>query len=79
MNGIHIPGLRSEAMHGAAGGHELFFASLFHEGRGLAFPCDASGQVDLDRLPQRAKVNYLAARTLIGRDFASPRLVARCS
>jgi hypothetical protein len=23
---------------------ELRFQSLFHEGRGLAFPCDATGQ-----------------------------------
>jgi len=53
---------------------ELRFQSLFNEGRGLAFPCDAAGQVDMDRLTDRARDNYLYARTLIGRDFATPTL-----
>lgn len=51
---------------------ELRFASLFHEGRGLAFPCDAAGRVDLDRLSDRARSNYFFARTVIGREFATP-------
>lgn len=54
---------------------ELRFQSLFNEGRGLAFPCDAQGQVDVDRLTQRARINYLGARTLIGREFAMPKLL----
>ena len=53
---------------------ELRFQSLFNEGRGLAFPCDAAGQVDMDRLTDRALNNYLCARTLIGREFATPKL-----
>jgi hypothetical protein len=52
--------------------YELRFESLFHEGRGLAFPCDAAGHVDLDALSDRARLNYFAARTLIGLDFATP-------
>lgn len=51
---------------------ELRFQSLFDEGRGLVFPCDASGRVDLDALSPRLRTNYLFARTLIGRDFATP-------
>lgn len=51
---------------------ELRFQSLFHEGRALAFPCDAAGHVDLDALSERARTNYLYARTVIGRDFAQP-------
>lgn len=51
---------------------ELRFQSLFHEGRALAFPCDAEGRVDLDALGERARTNYLFARTVIGRDFAHP-------
>jgi hypothetical protein len=51
---------------------ELRFSSLFHEGRGLAFPCDAAGRVDLDGLPDRARCNYYFACTLVGRDFAAP-------
>lgn len=51
---------------------ELRFRSLFNEGRGLAFPCDANGRVDMDALTERARHNYLYARTVIGREFASP-------
>lgn len=60
---------------GLAAGHELFFPSLFHEGRGLAFPCDSAGQVDIDTLPHRARINYLSARAMIGRDFGMPEVV----
>lgn len=55
---------------------ELRFPSLFIEGRGLAFPCDARGHVDIDRLPNRARNNYFCARSLIGRDYATPVLLA---
>lgn len=53
-------------------GYELRFRSLFHEGRGVAFPCDAAGHVDLDALGPRALATYLYARTVVGRDFACP-------
>lgn len=51
---------------------ELRFQSLFHDGRALAFPCDAKGQVDMDALTERARHNYLYARTVVGREFATP-------
>lgn len=54
---------------------ELRFQSLFHEGRGFAFPCDERGRVDLDSLSHSLRTNYLFARTLIGRDFAMPAVV----
>ena len=57
-----------------ATGYVLRFQSLFSEGRALAFECDAGGQVDLDSMSERAKLNYLYARTVIGRDFAMPRV-----
>lgn len=60
-----------------AAAYELRFASLFHEGRGFAFPCDAKGSVDLDALSPRALTNYLYARSVIGREVATPR-VQRC-
>ncbi|WP_280156008.1 hypothetical protein [Piscinibacter sp. XHJ-5] len=53
-------------------GYELRFQSLFDEGRGYAFPCDAQGHVDIDSLSERARLNYLYARTVIGREFAMP-------
>jgi len=52
--------------------YELRFQSLFDKGRGLAFPCDAKGHVDLDAMSERARLNYLYARTVIGREFATP-------
>ena len=58
----------------SAADFELRFASLFDSGRGYAFPCDAQGHVDMDTLSARALTNYLCARTLIGRDFAAPRV-----
>jgi hypothetical protein len=52
--------------------YELRFRSLFDEGRGYAFPCDAGGRVDMDALSDRARNNYFYARAVIGREFATP-------
>lgn len=60
-------------------GFELRFASLFNEGRALAFPCDASGQVDIDAMSERARSNYFYARTVIGREFACPAVLAQAT
>jgi hypothetical protein len=54
---------------------ELRFESLFHPGRGLAFPCDARGQVELDELSEPARRNYLYARAVVGREYATPAVV----
>ena len=51
---------------------ELRFQSLFVSGRGYAFPCDPTGQVDLDQLSDRARDNYLYARAVVGRELAMP-------
>jgi hypothetical protein len=56
---------------------ELRFASLFVEGRALAFPCDAGGRVDLDVLSERARRNYFYARAVVGREFATPAVRPR--
>jgi hypothetical protein len=55
-----------------AASYELRFTSLFDEGRGLSFPCDATGQVDIDSLSTRARLNYFYARTVIGREYFLP-------
>jgi len=52
--------------------YELRFQSLFDAGRAYAFPCDAEGHVDMDALSERARDNYLYARTVIGREFSIP-------
>ena len=51
---------------------ELHFQGLHAHGRGLSFPCDAAGRVDLDRLPERARENYLYARVVVGNEYAWP-------
>jgi hypothetical protein len=56
--------------------HQLRFESLHREGLSLCFPCNEQGNVDIDALPQRARNNYLAARALLGRDYAYPTVLA---
>jgi hypothetical protein len=51
---------------------QLRFQSLFDPGRGFAFPCDQEGHVDMDRMSERARNNYLYARAMIGREVATP-------
>jgi hypothetical protein len=53
---------------------EIRFQSLFREGRGFAFPCDATGQVDMGSLSERGRSSYLFARAMVGREFATPRI-----
>jgi hypothetical protein len=57
--------------------YELRFRSLFDEGRGYAFPCDAGGRVDMDSLSERARNNYFYARTVVGRELATPAVQLR--
>jgi hypothetical protein len=57
--------------------YELRFESLFQAGRALAFPCNAQGGVSLDALSDRARQNYLFARAVVGREYATP-IVLRC-
>jgi hypothetical protein len=54
---------------------QLRFRSLFREGRGYSFPCDVAGRVDMDRLSERARINYFFARALVGRDLDVPVVV----
>lgn len=47
------------------------YPGLFDPGRGFTFPCDAQGCVKLDRLSERARVDYLFARATVDFDFAA--------
>ena len=67
----------SPTAHQSAERFELRFRSLFNEGLGYVFPCDALGRVDMDSLGERLLNNYLYARTVIGREFATPAVQAR--
>lgn len=55
---------------------QLCFRSLFHSGRGFAFPCDSKGYVNLDSLTERARNNYLYARAMVGRELSVPAVEA---
>lgn len=52
--------------------YELRFQSLFDNGRGYAFPCTPDGEVELDKLSEQARNNYLYARAMVGRELACP-------
>ncbi len=54
--------------------YELRYRSLLDPERGLSFPCNAQGCVDLDALGERTRLNYFYARTVVGREFALPTL-----
>jgi hypothetical protein len=56
--------------------YELRFQSLSNAGRGYVFPCDADGNVDIDALSNKARMNYLHARTMVGRDLSCPAVIA---
>lgn len=62
-----------------SGERHLFFASLFHPGRGVSVPCDAHGEVHMDELSERLKNAYLGARALVGREYALPIVEPRQS
>lgn len=52
--------------------YEIRFQSLFNEGRALTFPCDSEGHVSMDALSEKARNNYLYARAVVGREYATP-------
>ena len=58
----------------AAASHQLRFDSLFHPGRAVSVPCDASGHVDMDHLSERLRNAYLGARAMVGREYACPKV-----
>lgn len=59
----------------ASSGYELRFRPLFADRRAYAFPCDATGHVDMDSLGERALNNYLYARAMMGRELSWPDVI----
>jgi hypothetical protein len=55
---------------------ELRYPSLSGAGRSYAFPCDGSGRVDMDRLSDRQRNDYLFARGSVGYALAAPTVCA---
>ena len=56
--------------------YELRFQWLSNTGRAYVFPCDADGNVNIDALSNNARMNYLHARTAVGRDLSCPSVIA---
>lgn len=52
----------------------LSFQHIF-SGKRLEFPCNEVGLVVLDNLTERARVNYLYARAMMGREYLAPKVV----
>jgi hypothetical protein len=69
--------MRNPPLHDVNAAYEIRFPSLFRPGQALAFPCDREGHVDLDALSDRAKGNYLFARAMVGREYATPCVQVR--
>jgi hypothetical protein len=63
-------------MESSSSQFQLCFRNLFDSGRGYAFPCDQQGQVDLDRMSEKARNNYFYARAMIGKELAYPAIEA---
>jgi hypothetical protein len=61
--------------HACLSHFELRFESLFHPGRAMVFPCDERGCVVLDALSDKARSNYLYARAVVGREYATPAVM----
>ena len=61
----------------AVASYEIRFQSLFKEGRALSFPCDPEGRVDLDQANDRLRSSYMFARSMLGREYAMPVILAR--
>jgi hypothetical protein len=55
--------------------YEIRYQPLSGQGPELSFPCDAEGHVQLDALSDRARNNYLFARAVVGRDYATPAVL----
>jgi hypothetical protein len=64
--------MNEPSVSAAGKSYELRFLALFVTRRGYAFPCDAQGHVDMDRLTSCGRTNYLFARAVVGTELAAP-------
>jgi hypothetical protein len=65
----------SSAASGNSGAFQLCFRSL-RSGRDFAFHCDATGEVDLDRMSEQMRNDYFYARAMRGRELSYPAVEA---
>jgi hypothetical protein len=55
--------------------YRVRFQSLKDDRLVFEFPCDAEGRVELDGLNDRARIDYLFARAVVGGEFKRPAVV----
>ena len=58
------------ALNASEPGLALRFVPRGRDRRCLTFPCNAAGHVEMDRLSERERIDYLFARALRGRDYS---------
>ena len=54
---------------------QVRFSCSCLQGRAVTFPCDSQGEVDLDRLSEARRQDYLFARIMIRREHVRPEIV----
>lgn len=54
---------------------QIRFRSLFLQDRTVAFPCDERGYVDMDRLSEASRHDYLFARIVTRLECLEPEVV----
>ncbi len=52
--------------------HALHYLALVDGHRCYDFPCDVTGRVELDRLSDEQRIDFLYAKHLVGLEFRSP-------
>jgi hypothetical protein len=67
--------MRSEAPVAAKGGFRVCFRTALPSGCRNSFPCDPRGNVDMDRLSDSSRRDYLFARIMARRDCLEPQVV----
>ena len=61
----------SHSHSAAAKSHvELRFSPRFADQRCLVFACNTAGHVEIDKLSEHERIDYLFARALRGRDYS---------
>ena len=67
--------MNHETSTAACARYELRYTSLFNRGYEYVFPCDAAGKVDINRLSERARNNYLYVRAALKAEMSAPVVV----
>jgi hypothetical protein len=73
---LEAAGARGRALLGLGARRTEAYARLLGVGRSFVFPCDAAGNVEVGSLTERARENYLFARSAVGVEMSLPTVRA---